>query len=262
MQQQKSRRLEGAVALVTGGASGMGEAISILFASKGAKVVILDVNEQQGHNVEKHIQSQGGVSKFIKHDVTDPKAWKTLVSSVLATYGKIDILINNAGICPLKPLSELTLEDWRKINAVNTEGVFLGIQAVIEAMKKNPQSKGSIVNISSIAAMKGFGGDTPYSASKGAVRALTKSVAAELSGTKIRVNSIHPGFINTPMFSSFIVTLPDKGQSMVDNLKQQGIFGDPKDIAYGCLYLACDESKFVNGIELILDGGYLGTAKL
>jgi len=264
MQQQRSRRLEGAVAIVTGGASGFGEATSVLFASEGAKVVILDVNEELGQKVEKQIQSEGGEAKFIKHDVTDADGWKTVVNSVLSTFGKLDILVNNAGILSNCAVTDISLEEWRKVNSINVEGVFLGTQAVIPAMKKNGQMKGSIINISSISALKGFGGGgVHYSASQGAVRAMTKAVAAELGDTKIRVNSIHPGFCNTPMLRAFFDRLPDKGNSVIKRIEamQKGTLGEPKDIAYACLYLASDESKFVNGIELIVDGGLINVSE-
>jgi len=252
--QQRSGRLEGKVAIVTGGASGIGEATSVLFASEGAKVVILDIQEELGHTVEKNIQSQGGVAKFIKHNITDKEGWKTVVDTVLSTYGRLDILINNAAVAPkISPVAELSLEEFRRVNTVNVEGPFLGIQAAIPALKKNENTVGSIVNISSFVALMGFNaGQVHYAASKGAVRSLTKAVAAELGGTKIRVNSIFPGYVDTPMLRSALETMPDKGEAFLTHFPFKG---EPKDIAYACLYLASDESKFVNGIELIVDGG-------
>jgi len=262
--QQRSRRLEGKVAIVTGGSRGLGEAISVVFALEGAKVFILDVDEQLGPKVEKYIKSKGGEAKFIKHDVTDPRAWKTAVDTVLSTSGKINILVNNAAVPPNRSdVTEMTLEEWRRVNAVSAEGVFLGIQAVLPVMKKNDQMTGSIINMSSIGANIGINqGGAQYVAAKGAVRSFTKAVAAELIGTKIRTNSVHPGFIDTPLLRGFTEIMPDKGVGIISKMEQQGVFGEPNDVAYACLYLASDESKFVNGIELIVDGGFMNVAKL
>jgi NAD(P)-dependent dehydrogenase (short-subunit alcohol dehydrogenase family) len=258
--QQRPRRLEGAVAIVTGGSQGIGEAISVLFSSEGAKVVILDIKEELGLKVEKEIQSQGGVAKFIKHDVTDQEGWKSVISTVMSTFGKLDILINNAGVGTYLSIEGTSLEDWRKINAINVEGVFLGTQAAVAAMKKNDPVKGAIVNISSVAGLKGMPLTAAYAASKGAVRSLAKAVAAELSGTKIRANSIHPGIIDTPLFRPALDSMPD-GESLAKQMVQQGILGESMDVAYACLYLASDEAKFVNGIELIVDGGVTNLQK-
>ena len=249
-------RLSQKVALITGGASGLGRAMGLLFSREGAKVVLTDINEEQGQKVVEEIKSNGGEARFIVHDVTSEEQWKRVIQQTLETFGRLHIVVNNAGIGILGNVEETSYEDWRKVNSVNLDGVFLGTKHGILAIK-NHQEGGSIINISSIMGLVGDANLAGYNASKGGVRLLTKSAALHCAqaGYKIRVNSIHPGYIRTPMVAGAI----EGGHYSEEHLKSLhpvGDLGEPNDIAYGALYLASDESKFVTGSELVIDGGY------
>jgi 3(or 17)beta-hydroxysteroid dehydrogenase len=261
-------RVKGKVAIVTGAARGLGKAQAVLLAKEGAKVVATDINETLGKRLPEEVKREGGEAIFIKHDVSNEQDWREVIEKTLSEYGKLDILVNNAGVLLHHTIEDLSLEDWRSVLNVNLEGVFLGIKYAIGAMKKS--GGGSIVNISSIAGMVGMPDTSSYVASKGAVRLFTKAAALECSKMKldynIRVNSIHPGFIYTEMVDGVIkadvekfgITMEEAKKLYID-LTMMGRFGEPEDIAYGVLYFASDESKYVTGAELVIDGGY--TAK-
>lgn len=246
------KRLANKVAIVTGGALGIGKATAILFAEEGARVAVTDINEQEGYKVVEEIVRNGGEAIFIKQDVSSEEEWELVVEQTLNKYGKLDVLVNNAAIGALANIEEETLEGFRKINSVNVESVFLGMKCAVVAMKSN-EGNSSIINLSSILGLIGESSAVAYNASKGAVKLLTKSVALHCarSGYKIRVNSIHPGYIKTPMVENAIDDL-----ETIEALHPVGHLGESIDVAMGALYLASDESKFTTGSELVIDGGY------
>ncbi|MCH7642122.1 MAG: glucose 1-dehydrogenase [Chloroflexi bacterium] len=246
-------RLEGKVAIVSGGASGIGEATSRLFAAEGASVVIADVDDKRGPALESDIRNDGGEAAFIKLDVTDEDQWRAVVAETVARFGKLDVVVNNAGIsAPGRPPTEQqTVEGWDAVMAVNARGVFLGTKHAIPEMRK--AGGGSIINISSIYGNVGSKGGTAYHASKGAVRAFSKAAAIQYADVNIRVNSVHPGFVDTPMTDG-LHSQPGVREERVARTPI-GRMGVPEDIAYGILYLASDESGFVTGSELVIDGG-------
>ena len=243
-------RVAGKVALISGAARGMGESEARLFAREGAKVVLGDVLEEQGRATVEGIIRQGGAATFVPLDVSKESDWQQAVKTAEQTYGQLDILINNAGIVRMAPLDETSLEDWNAVISVNQTGVFLGMKHVIPAMRR--AGSGSIVNISSIAGLIGLPNIPAYQASKGAVRLLTKNAAVQYAADKIRVNSVHPGRIETPMTAP----LAPERREMVLRLTPLGRDGKPEEVAYGVLYLASDESSYVTGTELVIDGGY------
>jgi NAD(P)-dependent dehydrogenase (short-subunit alcohol dehydrogenase family) len=266
--ENKMDRVKGKVAIVTGAARGLGKAEAVLLAKEGAKVVATDINETLGKKVPDEVRREGGEAIFIKHDVNNEQNWKEVIQKTISEFGKLDILVNNAGVLYHHTIEDISLEKWRWILGINLEGVFLGTKHAIGAMKKS--GGGSIVNISSIAGLVGMPDTSSYVASKGAVRLFTKSAALECSKMKlnynIRVNSIHPGFIWTEMVDAVIKTDVEKTgktfeevKKMYEDLTMMGHFGKPEDIAYGVLYFASDESKYITGAELTIDGGY--TAK-
>jgi NAD(P)-dependent dehydrogenase (short-subunit alcohol dehydrogenase family) len=243
-------RLNGKVALISGAARGMGECEARLFAREGAKVVLGDALEEQGQQVAREIIQQGGAATFVRLDVTVENDWQHAVETAERTYGKLDVLVNNAGIARMAPLDETSLEVWNEVINVNQTGVFLGMKYAIPAMRR--AEGGSIINISSVAGIIGLPSIPAYQASKGAVRLLTKHAAVQYAKEKIRVNSVHPGRIETPMTAN---TAPER-REMVLRLTPMGRDGKPEEVAYGVLYLASDESAFVTGAELVIDGGY------
>ena len=244
-------RLEGKVALITGGARGQGEAEARLFAQEGAKVVMADILDVEGAKLAAEIGELGGDALFVHLDVTNEHDWQNAISATLAKFGKLDVLVNNAAAWRGGQVEDTTAEHWDAIMEVNAKGVFLGTKLAIPEMRK--AGCGSIINISSTAGLVGSVTSTAYSASKGAVRLLTKSTAIQYAAEGIRANSIHPGPIDTPMGDQ---VWPDAGskEEVVDRTPV-GRMGVPKDIAYGALYLASDESSFVTGSELVIDGG-------
>src|SRR4030043_685883 len=250
-------RVKGKVAIITGGASGMGSATASLFAKGGARVVIADINEANGKKVAEEIGREGGKAFFVKHDVTSEKDWSELIKKTLAEFGKLDVLVNNAGVLFAKPIEDTSLEEWPGLMSVNLDGVFLGTKFAIGAMKKS--GGGSIINISSFAGIVGTIDDTAaYCASKGGVRLFSKAAALECSKAgknyNIRVNSVHPGVIETPL-NEPLRKVEAIMQSRVSR-HPIGHLGQPIDIAYAILYLASDESKFATGSELVVDGGW------
>ncbi|HIM38275.1 MAG TPA: glucose 1-dehydrogenase, partial [Dehalococcoidia bacterium] len=245
-------RLENKVALISGGARGMGAAEARMFAREGAKVVIGDVLEAEGRQVEAQINEAGGECVFVLLDVTQESQWQQAVETAVARFGKLDVLVNNAGIVLRGILEDTSAEDWDKVMDVNAKGVFLGTRAAISEMKKS--GGGSIVNISSISGIVGQSDIQPvYNASKGAVRIFTKSAAIQYAKEGIRVNSVHPGSIDTPMAGD---RLNDPGlQRQANERTPLGRTAHPDEVAYGVLFLASDESSFMTGSELVIDGG-------
>lgn len=249
-------RLQGKVALITGGSSGIGEATARLFAREGAKVVIADTQVEKGQQVASAIRAEGGEAAFVQADVSLDADAKQMVGFTVARHGRLDVLFNNAGIESPKPEVETSESEWDRVMAVNAKGVFLGTKHAIEAMRRS--GGGSIINTSSIFGLVGSPGFAAYHASKGAVRLFTKSTALAHAKDNIRANSIHPGVIETPMLAEVIASEPDAEAARTEWMKGEplGRFGRPEDIAFGALYLASDESSFVTGTELVIDGGW------
>ena len=243
-------RLEGKVALISGAARGQGEAEARLFANEGAKVVFGDILDMEGEKVEAEINETGGEAKYIHLDVTNESEWETAVKESVNSYGKLDILVNNAGISIGKNVEETTLEEWDLVQDVNSKGVFLGTKAAIPAMRES--GGGSIVNISSIAGLVGIA-SAPYVASKGAVRLLTKSTAVQYGPENIRCNSVHPRFIETEMIRGILSNSEERAKRLA--ITPLGIFASAHDIALAVLFLASDESRYMTGSELVIDGG-------
>jgi cyclopentanol dehydrogenase len=262
---QPGNRLPGKVAIITGGASGIGEETAHLFAAHGASVVLCDVQDDLGRSVAHEITDGGGVAEFRTLDVCNEGQWITLIAEVERKFGRIDILGNIAGISGRPAgvtvqasgvmtgmsLAEQTLESWNRIMEVNSTGVFLGTKHVIPAMQR--AGGGSIINISSICGIVGSFANAAYHASKGAVRIFSKSAALQYAKDQIRVNSVHPGFVDTPMARPGLLG-NESGKARMD-ATPLGRFGKPIDIALGCLYLASDEASWVTGSELVIDGG-------
>ena len=246
-------RLEGKVAIISGGARGMGASEAKLFAREGAKVVIGDVLEDEGRKTEAEINETGGQALFVRLDVTSQADWDAIVATAVQRFGGLDILVNNAGILVSSSIEDMTVEMWDQVMDVNAKGVFLGTKAAIVQMKRT--GGGSIINISSISGMIGQDNtNAGYNASKGAVRIFTKSAAVQYASENIRVNSIHPGPIATPMTAAGRDD-PDRVR-LTEERTPMGRYGEPEEVAYGVLFLASDESSYMTGSELVIDGGY------
>jgi NAD(P)-dependent dehydrogenase (short-subunit alcohol dehydrogenase family) len=244
-------RLKDKVAIVTGGAHGMGEAEVRLFAEQGAAVVIADLLQKEGEAVAADINAGQGRARFVRTDVTSEADWKRLIAETIATYGRLDILVNNAGISGSSVGDEDALEGWQKLLAINATSVFLGTKLAAAEMAKT--GRGSIVNISSIMGFIGGADSHPgYAASKGAVRIYTKAAAVRYGPSGVRVNSVHPGYM-PPMLNA----TNQGGRSPKIAQTPLRRLGEPKEVAYGVLFLASDEASFVTGTELVIDGGYI-----
>ena len=252
-------RVQDKVAIVTGGASGVGKADCVLLAREGAKVMVTDVDEKNGAAVAKEITDKGGVAVFVKHDVSSEASWEAVIKLAKEKFGGLDILVNNAAILAVGTVEDTSLELYQKIQRVNSEGVFLGCKHGYAAMKE--RGGGSIVNMSSISGIGGSSSFCAYSASKGAVAAMTRSIAAHsrMNHVNIRCNSIHPDGIKTPMVFNLPVQSAGKQPQVRQNDPKQVLarFSDPEDIANLVLFLASDESKRIQGAELRIDNGYL-----
>lgn len=258
-------RVIGKVAIVTGGAAGIGEAIAERLLAEGAKVILTDIREKEGAETASRLDAE-----FFHQDVAKEDQWGMLVNHVTATYGKLDILVNNAGVGDAASGAspeDTSFGEWQRINGINAGGVFLGCRAAIPAMQN--VDGGSIVNMSSVAALVATPFLTAYGASKASVAQLTKSVAAHCAQNNhnIRCNSVHPGQIYTPMHDTLLADVAKSAgvskEEITNAFKQKiplGYFGDPADIAHAVLYLASDEARYVTGIELIVDGGMTGAA--
>lgn len=251
-------RVQDKVVIITGAASGMGLAAAQLFAKEGAKVVATDVVFDALEEKVKGIVASGGEAVALKLDVSSPESWQEVVDQTIEKYGKVDVLVNNAGIHIAKGILEAELDDWNKVMAINSTGVWLGMKAVVPFMKEN--GGGSIINTSSIAAITGGIGDghgAAYSASKGAVRALTKHVTQWFGEFNIRANSVHPGAIYTGMVEAVgIKSREEMGSHYEGRSALKPYAGEALDIANAYLYLASDDSKYVTGQELVVDGGW------
>jgi 3alpha(or 20beta)-hydroxysteroid dehydrogenase len=246
-------RLNGKVALITGGARGMGASEAQLFIEEGARVVITDVLDAVGQETAQRLSPDGSACKFIRHDVTQEDQWNTVVAQAIAAFGQIDILVNNAGIFEQGSVLDTSLSAFNKTMDINVTGVFLGLKAVAHHMVE--RKTGSIINISSVAGLAGTPGFLAYGASKWAVRGITKGVAKELAPFGVRVNSIHPGIIDTPMLQTFEAA----GEGVREAVRMRiplGREADPFEVARIALYLASDESSYSTGSEFIVDGGW------
>ncbi len=250
-------RVNNKVALVTGGGSGLGEAICIRLAEEGARVVVSDINESSAMRVAGAI---GDAALALHQDVTSEQRWQEVLAEIVDRFGRLDILVNNAGIAIVGNVEEATLADWQATQRVNLDAVFLGTRDAIKVMKS---TGGSIINISSIEGIIGEPEVAAYNASKGGVRIFTKSAALHCAaqGYRIRVNSVHPGFINTAMVSGAVGSMcaadGEAFQARIMGNIPMGYMGEPIDIANGVLFLASDESRYMTGSELVIDGGYI-----
>ena len=244
-------RVAGKVALVSGAARGIGAATAKLLAQEGAAVVLGDVLEKEGRETAAQIVAAGGRATFIPLDVARPENWQQVIAATVAAYGKLDILVNNAGISGRATVAETDVATWERVLEINGKGVFLGIKSAIPELRK--AGGGSIINISSIYGIVGSETSAAYHASKGAVRILTKAAAIQYAADNIRVNSVHPGFVDSPMTAASHA-LPEVHHLRLSRTPL-GRMGTPEDIAAGILYLASDESSFVTGSELVIDGG-------
>lgn len=250
-------RLSGKVCIVTGAALGIGRAIATRMAEEGAKVALLDVLDAEGRQLESELTARGLVANYWHCDVAKEADVQAAFAAPEKQFGHLDVVVNNAGISGAnKPTHELSEAEWDKVQSVNVKGVFFGTKHAIGPMRR--AGGGSIINLSSIYGLVGASDVPPYHASKGAVRLMTKTDALLYAGDKIRVNSIHPGFIWTPMVENFLSGLGDvaQGRKAVDSLHPLGHVGEADDIAWGAVYLASNEAKFVTGSELVIDGGY------
>lgn len=248
-------RLEGKVAIVSVGAHGMGAVESRLFAREGAKVVIADIRDDDGRQVEAEINEAGGQSVFINTDVTSEDAWANVVSQAVSRFGRLDILVNNAGISSRAVPDDDSLEAWSRIMDINSTGVFLGTKHAVAQMRQN--GGGSIVNISSIAGLVGMlSGHPAYNASKGSVRIFTKAMAVRYGTENIRVNSVHPGYMPPMMGSIATETVREGRRGMIEDQVPLGREGRQEEVANAVLFLASDDASYITGAELVVDGGF------
>ena len=253
-------QVSGKVAVVTGGASGIGEACAETLAREGASVLITDIDDALGKAVVERIAKAGGKAHYVHHDVRDEAAWPGIVADAEKRYGRLDIMVANAGVGIMSPIETMTLADWQKQQAINLDGVFLSIKNAIPAMRR--AGGGSIVLMSSVAGLRGAPGLAAYSATKGGVRLLAKSVALEHAADKIRCNSVHPGIIATPIWDKIPTGAEgNRRNAPIDPRERAAIAvpllraGEAGDIADGVLFLCSDASSYITGQELVIDGG-------
>ena len=250
-------RLAGKIALVTGAASvpGLGSATAFRFAEEGAILFVTDLDGEGVERTAQAIREKGGQATAITHDVTSTDAWDRVFDAIVAAHGRLDVLVNNAGIAILRPFAEFTDAEWIRQNDVNLHSVFYGTQRAVKLMRQVGQG-GSIVNLSSVAGIIGVPGCAAYAAAKGGVRLFGKAVALECAREKIRVNSVHPGMIMTNMQNDALRDNPEQYE-ILSNMIPMGAFGDPIDIANMNLFLASDESRYITGAEFVVDGGLI-----
>jgi NAD(P)-dependent dehydrogenase (short-subunit alcohol dehydrogenase family) len=256
-------RLKDKVAVVTGAASGIGRATARLFGCEGARVVATDRVATEADEVVREVRAAGGDALFLTQDVTEEAGWEAVVARAVEAFGRLDILVNNAGISASRPVTELGLDEWRRVMAVNLDGVFLGTKHAVRAMKAGGRG-GSIVNVASVAALAGNPGTSAYAASKGGVRSFTKAVAVECAPDGIRVNAVFPSGVRTPIWENsdwwpgFVQQMGgEKGAwRMLEKASPVGRMAEPEEIAEAILYLASDAARFVTGSDLVIDGGY------
>jgi 3alpha(or 20beta)-hydroxysteroid dehydrogenase len=243
-------RLEGKVALVTGAAGGIGAAVARRFDAEGARVLITDADDERVRRLAAELGAHGR-----GHDVTSEAAWEEVASWAVETHEHVDVLVNNAGVFLAAPLGDTTLEDFRRVQEVNQVGVFLGMRTIAPLM--TGRGSGSIINLSSVAGRMGSPYLTAYAASKWAVRGMTKCVARELAAAGVRVNSLHPGQIDTDMHTRQRERTPELIDKLVAGIPMRRI-GDPAEVADAAVFLAGDESRYVTGSEIVVDGGVSG----
>ena len=258
-------RVDGKVALVTGGGSGIGRGAAEALAAEGASILVTDIDDAGGQETVARITSSGGKAAYLHQDVVEESRWLEVLAETKAQYGRLDVLVNNAGIGIGVPVTEMSIEDWRRQIAINLDGVFLGIKHGIPLMTEG--GGGSIINISSVAGLRGAPGLAGYCATKGGVRLFTKAVALECAAAQngVRVNSVHPGIIDTPIWTKIdqggLAALSDNvGANAIDPneiamMAPLAVPGTPADIAAGIVFLASDESRYMTGTELVIDGG-------
>jgi NAD(P)-dependent dehydrogenase (short-subunit alcohol dehydrogenase family) len=262
-------RVKGKVALVTGAASGIGRASALLLAKEGAAVIATDVQDDAGRDCVAKIKKEGSDAIFLHHDVANEDAWISVIAETKQRFGRLDVLVNNAGIAISTLITDMSLADWRRQQSINLDGVFLGVKHALPLMRAS--GGGSIVNISSLAGLKGSAGLAGYCATKGGVRLFSKAVAMECAAARdhVRVNSVHPGIIETPIWANIANGMPGEASALksqaganapdLDALSSMivptGEKGLPEDIAAGVLYLASDDARYVTGTELVIDGG-------
>lgn len=251
-------RVAGKVALITGAASGLGRATAQRLAEEGARVMVTDWEDKGGNETVASIRAAGGEASYHHLNVASDEEWQAVVAHTVATYGRLDVLVNNAAVIIAKSIRDTTLKDWQWQNSIALDGVFLGVKYGSAAMEAN--GGGSIINISSIAGIIGLDRSAAYCAAKGGVRLLTKAAAVEFARlkNKIRINSVHPGVIRTPGVEATIRKYggSDKMRASLEAMSPLGELGEPADIANGVLFLASDESKYMTGAELVIDAGY------
>ncbi len=253
-------QVSGKVAIVTGGASGIGEACAVTLAREGASVLITDIDDILGKGVVDRITKAGGKAHYLRHDVRDEAAWPGIVADAEKQYGRLDIMVANAGIGIMSPIATMTLADWQRQQAINLDGVFLSIKHSIPAMKR--VGGGSIVLMSSVAGLRGAPGLAAYSATKGGVRLLAKSVALEHAADNIRCNSVHPGIIATPIWEKIPTGAEGNRRNAPIDPRERAAatvplprVGEAQDIANGVLFLCTDAGNYITGQELVIDGG-------
>ena len=254
-------KLASQVALITGSASGIGEATARRFAAEGAKLVIADVQTDRGRHLAEELTSSGSPAIFAECDVSNQRAVQAAIDSTVRTFGKLTTLVNVAGIASFKPFHEFDESDWDRILGVNLKGMFLMTKHAIEHLLKNPRSY--VVNIGSTSCFVADAGESIYSASKGGVMMLTKSIALEYAAQGLRCNCICPGITDTPMLRFHLSTMPDPEATLAARLRRvpMGVAGQPDDIAKCALYLACEDSSYITGTQILIDGGYLAAAE-
>lgn len=251
-------RLEGKTAFITGGGSGLGEAICLRLAEEGARIAVADISHDKANAVAAAIVDAGGKAVAVELDVTDENQWKPAIALAVQDLGPVDVLVNNAGVAILASIEDTSLDDWRKILSVNLDGVFLGTKFAIDAMKQH--GGGSIINMASIRSRVGDPNSIAYDASKGGVEALTRSAALHCAnhGYDIRINSLHPAYVLTDMFKGATAHLPN-AEAILEQVKAAhpiGRLGKAREVADAVLYLASDESSYVTGTSLFVDGGF------